>query len=125
MRRLRMTIGEHVVHAELYDTPTAEAIYSAAPFSARLRTWGEELEFAVPVERWREPDARRSARRQELVYSVDRGLVAIEIGPDDSSDDADLPLAQLCNVFGRAVGDLGPLRRVWSGETIRLERAED
>ena len=125
MRRLRMTIGDHIVHAELYDTPTAEAIYSAAPFSARLKTWGEELEFAVPVERWREPDARRSARRQELVYSVDRGLVAIEMGPDDSDDDADLPLAQPCNVFGRAVEDLAPLRHVWSGETIRLEREEE
>ena len=125
MRRLRMTIGDHVVHAELYDTPTAEAIYSAAPFSARLKTWGEELEFAAPFERWREPGARRSARRQELIYSVDRRLIAIEMGPDGSDADADLPLAQPCNIFGRAVEDLAPLRDVLSGQTIRLERAED
>ena len=66
-------------------------------------------------------------RRRELVYSVDRRLVTIEMGPDgsDVDGDGDLALAQPCNVFGRAVEDLAPLRDVLSGETIRLERAED
>lgn len=124
MRRLRMTIGEHVVHAELYDTPTADAIFSAAPFRSKLKSWGQELEFKVPVERWREADARESVRRQELIYSCERGLVSIEIGPEDGADDQ-VPLAQPCNVFGRAIDDVTPLRHVWSGQTILLEPLHD
>ena len=31
MRRLKMTIGRVTLHAELFDTPTADAIYAAAP----------------------------------------------------------------------------------------------
>ena len=35
MRQLTMTIGEVVIRAELFDTPTADALYAAAPFQAR------------------------------------------------------------------------------------------
>lgn len=35
MRRIRMTIGSVVLEAELFGTPTAEAIWNALPFSSR------------------------------------------------------------------------------------------
>ena len=49
MRKLKMTIGGVAITAELFDTPTADAIYQNLPFSSTARTWGEEVYFDTPV----------------------------------------------------------------------------
>lgn len=124
MRRLRLTIGSTVIHAELYDTPTADALYDAAPFTSRAMTWGEEVVFTTPVQRWREADARRTVRPNELAFWVDKDAVAIELGPDSHMRD-DVPLAVPCNVWGRTVEDVERLRSTRSGAPILFERDEE
>ena len=37
-KKLKLTIGKVVLTAELFDTPTAAALYAAAPFGARAQT---------------------------------------------------------------------------------------
>ena len=123
MRRLRLTIGSTVIHAELYDTPTADALYAAAPFTSRAMTWGEEVVFTTPVQRWREADARRAVKPNELAFWVDKDAVAIELGPDAVTDE--VPLSVPCNVWGRCVEDVEQLRSVMSGALILLERVEE
>ena len=44
-----MSIGDVVIRAELFETPTAQALYEAAPFEARASTWGDEVYFTTPV----------------------------------------------------------------------------
>ena len=39
MRKLKMTIGGVEITAELFDTPTADAIFDTLPFSSTARTW--------------------------------------------------------------------------------------
>ncbi|MCB9948425.1 MAG: hypothetical protein H6842_11430 [Rhodospirillaceae bacterium] len=124
MRRLRLTIGSTVIHAELYDTPTADALYAAAPFTSRAMTWGEEVVFTTPVQRWREADARRSVRPNELAFWVDRDAVTIELGPD-RADKQDVPLSMPCNIWGRSVEDVEQLRSIMPGARILLERDEE
>ena len=66
MRVLKLTIGEVVIRAELLDTPTAEALWAAAPFEARAATWGEEVYFTTPVSLAREADAKAVVEPGEL-----------------------------------------------------------
>ena len=57
-RRLRLTVGGVVLTADLRDTPTADALWEAAPFEARAQLWGEEVYFSAPVSVPREGDAK-------------------------------------------------------------------
>ena len=74
MRRLKLIIGPVTLVAELFDTPSAAAIWNAAPFDARAETWGEEVYFTTPISRGRTawpphpPPATRGAPRRDLPH---------------------------------------------------------
>ncbi len=63
MRKIRMTIGTVALIAELFETPTADAIHDSLPFESTAQTWGEEVYFATPVD---VPQERFSVDRNHL-----------------------------------------------------------
>lgn len=125
MRTLMLTIGSVVIRAELLDTPTAAALYDAAPFSGTAQTWGEEVYFATPVAPPREADARDVVEAGELAFWPDGNAIAIGFGPTPISRGDEIRLASPCNVWGRAFDDVRRLRAVRAGEAITVERGEE
>ncbi|MDA8231785.1 MAG: cyclophilin-like fold protein [Magnetospirillum sp.] len=124
MRRLRMTIGKVVLHAELFDTPTAQAIWTAAPFEARATTWGEEVYFAVPVRAAREAGARDVVEPGELAFRIEGSAIVIGYGRTPVSLGDEIRLAAAANIWGRAVEDVRRLGPVEPGEPVRVEPVE-
>jgi len=124
MRKLKMTIGDVVIHAELLDTPTADALYDAAPFTASAMTWGDEVYFATPVSPARESDARSVFEAGELAFWNDGDAIAIGFGPTPVSQGDEIRLASPSNFWGRAVEDVTLLRDVNGGAPIKVERAD-
>jgi hypothetical protein len=124
MRQLKLTIGTVVIRAELLDTPTAEALYAAAPFEARASTWGDEVYFRTPVSRAREPGAKAVVLPGELAFWPDGDAIAIGFGPTPISQGDECRLASPCNIWGKAVDDVQALRAVRSGAAIKVERAD-
>jgi hypothetical protein len=122
LRQLKMSIGEVVIRAELLDTPTADALYEAAPFEARAATWGEEVYFTTPVSPAREVDARAVVEPGELAFWPDGDAIAIGFGRTPISQGDECRLASPCNIWGRALDDVKALRSVRSGAAIRVER---
>jgi uncharacterized protein len=123
MRQLKLTIGEVVIRAELLDTPTADALYAAAPFEARASTWGEEVYFATPVSLPREAGAKAVVQPGELAFWPDGDAIAIGFGRTPISRGDECRLASPCNVWGKALDDVKALKAVRSGASIRVERA--
>jgi uncharacterized protein len=122
MRRIKMTIGSVVLEAELLDTPTAEAIWNALPFSSKANTWGEEVYFSTPVHVKREADARDVVQPGELAFWVEGDSIAIGFGRTPISHDDEIRLAARTNIWGRAKGDVKQLKPVKAGAAIKVER---
>ncbi|MDP6788537.1 MAG: cyclophilin-like fold protein [Rhodospirillales bacterium] len=121
MRKLKMDIGGVELTAELFDTPTADAIYDAAPFSSTAQTWGEEVYFSTPVTAPREADARDVVEAGELAFWVEGDSIAIGFGRTPVSRGDEIRLAAPTNIWGRAVEDVRALSAVDSGAPIQVE----
>ena len=124
MRKLRMTIGSVEITAEVFDTPTADAIYDSLPFTSTARTWGEEVYFATPVAVAKEADAKAVVEAGELAFWVEGDSIAIGFGPTPISAGDEIRLAAPTNIWGRAVDDVRALNAVKDGDSIRVERLD-
>ena len=121
MRRLRMTIGAVVLTAEVFDTPTGDAIWASLPFSAAAQTWGEEVYFSTPVTLAREAEAKDVVEPGELAFWVEGSSIAIGFGRTPISRGDEIRLAARTNIWGRAVEDVKALAAVAEGDAITLE----
>jgi uncharacterized protein len=121
MRKLRMDIGGVEIIAELFDTPTADAIHGAAPFSSTAQTWGEEVYFSTPVTVVREADARDVVEAGELAFWVEGDSIAIGFGRTPVSRGDEIRLAAPTNIWGRAIENVRALSAVDPGAPIHVE----
>jgi hypothetical protein len=122
-RNIRMTLGPVVLDAEIFDTPTSEAIWQALPFESTASTWGEEVYFSTPVQVVREADARDVVEAGELAFWVEGDSIAIGYGCTPISQGNEIRLAARTNIWGRALGDVKQLKSVKPGAAIRVEKA--
>lgn len=123
MRRLHMTIGSVTLDAELFDTPTAAAIWDALPFTSKAQTWGEEVYFSTSVSVKREADARDVVQAGELAFWIEGDSIAIGFGRTPISRENEIRLAARTNIWGRVLGDVKQLKSVKAGAAVKLEKA--
>ena len=120
MRKLQMTIANVVIRAELFETPTADALYGSLPFSATANIWGDEVYFSVPASVSKEEDARAVVEAGELAFWVEGSSIAIGYGPTPISHGDELRLAAPTNIWGRALDDVRLLANVNNGDAIEV-----
>jgi uncharacterized protein len=121
-RKLKMTIGPVTLEGELFDTPTADAIYAKLPFTSTASTWGDEVYFSTPVHVRKEADAKDVVEAGELAFWVEGDSIAIGFGPTPVSRGKEIRLAARTNIWGKALGSVIPLRQVKDGDPISVEK---
>jgi len=117
-----MTIGSVNLEAELFDTPTADAIYAELPFTSTASTWGDEVYFSTPVRVSKEADAKDVVEAGELAFWVEGDSIAIGFGPTPISRGKEIRLAARTNIWGKTHGPVTQLHKVKDGDPIKVER---
>jgi hypothetical protein len=123
-RKLKMTLGSVALEAELFDTPTADAIYSKLPFTSAASTWGDEVYFSTPARVCKEPDAKDVIEAGELAFWVEGSSIAIGFGPTPVSRGKEIRLVTRANVWGKILGPVTQLRKVKDGDSIKVEKTK-
>ncbi len=122
MRKLKIRIGSVELTAELFDTPTAEAIYNSLPIESEARTWGEEVYFSTPLRVIKEPTARDVVEEGELAFWVEGNSIAIGYGRTPISVGDEIRLAAKTNIWGRALEPVSALAVVQEGDPVIVDR---
>ena len=121
MPQIRIQIGERVFTAELFETPTAEALTAALPLESSSITWGDEIYFGVPFQSSLEPEARSEVEVGALAYWPTMPALCIFFGPTPVSIGDEPRAVSPVNVFGKLIDpDLEILRQVQDGESVEV-----
>jgi uncharacterized protein len=124
VKRITIRTATVTARAVLNDSPTAEAIWSALPISARVQRWGQEIYFEIPVDLDPAEDAREVLEAGELAYWAAGHAFCIFWGPTPASRGAEIRAYGPVNPFGWLEDDRLAFDPVPSGSQIQVEQAE-
>ena len=120
MTRIRFEFGALTLDAELFATPTAQAIAAALPISSSALAWGEEVYFEVPVKAAREKDARAVVTPGEIAYWPDGHAIALGFGRDHRFAWDDIEWARLRRLALRPQLEIGVAPQAFMAADLRL-----
>jgi len=123
MAEIKITVGEISVEAELNDTKIANKILEALPLEGVGNTWGYEIYFAIPVEAKAE-NPRKSVKIGDLAYWPPGNAFCLFYGrtPISATEEEILPASEV-EVIGKMKKDFLKLKKVQSGQLVKIEKA--
>lgn len=123
MSKIKITVDKFTVEGELRDTKLAKKIFEALPIKGVANTWGYEIYFSIPIEAKAEYP-RRSVKIGDLAYWPPGNAFCLFYGrtPISATEDEILPASEV-EVVGKFKGDLEALKKVHSGQMVKIEKA--
>lgn len=123
-RQIRIIVENAELSATLNDSLTGVSIRDALPLEGRVRRWGDEVYFEIPVRLEEAPDARADMAVGELGYWPVGPAFCIFFGPTPASAGKEPRAYSNVNPFGRVDGEISAIRTVLDnardGGTIRV-----
>ncbi len=123
-KRIQITAGDVTAYGELNDTNTAQKIWDALPIEARGNTWGDEIYCSIPVQLGEE-NAQAVVDMGDLAYWPPGNAFCIFFGRTPASHGDDIRPASPVNVFGKVEGNPKVFKKVQSGTSVVLEKADE
>jgi hypothetical protein len=123
--RIKITIGEVTVYAELLDTACAQAIAKSLPIEARPNVWGDEFYFTIQVNMPLDETATTRIAVGDIGFWPPGNALAIFFGPTPMSSGPDPVPASEVNMVGKIIGDATSLRNAKGASMIRIDRSSE
>jgi hypothetical protein len=124
MVRILIEAGKVVLSAELNDTETAKAVAGCLPVSGTANVWGEEIYFSIPLHLEPAKDARTEVEVGDLGFWPAGDAFCIFFGPTPVSRGKKFAAYSPVNIFGKIDGDAKLLRKVSTGNPVKVRKEE-
>ena len=119
--RIRITVGDVALEAELNDTATAAKIGEALPIRSSFNTWGDEIYFSIPVDAELDDSAREVVEIGDLAYWPPGNAFCIFFGLTPVSEPGRIMPASAVNVVGKVAGNVTSLKQAMRAREVVLE----
>ena len=119
--RIRITVGEVALEADLNDTATAAKIGEALPIRTSFNTWGDEIYFSIPVDSELDDSAQEVVEIGDLGYWPPGNAFCIFFGLTPVSEPGRIMPASAVNVIGKVVGDATLFKQAMRAREAVLE----
>jgi hypothetical protein len=121
--RIKITVKDIVLDAEVFDTKTAQAIADALPIEIMPNEWGDEFYFEIPVKMPLDDTATTKVKVGDIGYWPPGNALAIFFGPTPMSRGTEPVPASKVNLVGKITGDATVLKKAKGANKIRIEKA--
>ncbi|MHA1131138.1 MAG: cyclophilin-like fold protein [Candidatus Helarchaeota archaeon] len=109
--------------AEIFDTLTGNKVWELLPISSKVKTWGEEIYFDIPLTLTLETDARAEVKVGEIGYWDVGKSMCVFWGRTPASKDENPVAASPVNVFGKVLDDPKVLDAVQEGDDVLVMKS--
>jgi len=120
--KIRITVQDVTLNAELFDTACAREIAAALPIITSPNEWGDEFYFEIPVSFPPDETATTRVRVGDIGYWPPGKALAIFFGQTPMSKGNDPVPASAVNLVGKISGDATVLRNVKGAKKILVEQ---
>ena len=121
MKKIVLKFKDKNLVLNLRDTPTADMIYEALPFTSTVKKWGEEIYFETPVDVELEDNARAVIEFGEIAFWNGGSAIAIGYGKTPVSVGQEIRLIGPCNVWADGSFKKSDFDNIKSGDEISLD----
>ncbi len=121
--KIKISIQNISLDAELYDTACAKAIAAVLPLETTPNKWGDEFYFGIPVKNGPDETATSKVKIGDIGLWPPGNALAIFFGPTPMSSGNDPVPASDVNIVGKITGDATALRKVKGTATIKIEKS--
>lgn len=122
MRIIQLQAGPVSLKAEMLATPTADVVWRALPLYSTALFWGRLVRIDVPLEIYREPDARNTLAAGEFGFLSGDDDIVVGYGRTPISKAGEIRLWGDANVFARAIDNPESLRDIFDGSMVSIDR---
>lgn len=121
MRSIQLKIGTQIFTAEIYDTPTTDAIYRALPIKSTAMIWGDEVYFQISANASLEEGASSEVAVGDLAYWLTMPAFCIFFGPTPASIGNEPKAVSAVNIFAKLRDvDINALKSIKSGDKVEV-----
>lgn len=122
-RRINIQFNNLSFEGILNDSNTSNLIWDSLPINSSASTWGDEIYFSIPVSD-DEDNPKEVVELGELGYWPPGNAFCIFFGLTPASSEGEIRPASPVNILGNIVGELDALKKVSSGESVKISRKD-
>lgn len=118
---IKIKFEKEEIEGEIFETELGKKIIDCLPFTSKVRLWGKEIYFEIPVSS-EIKNPQNEVKKGDIGYWPDGKCMCLFFGPTPISKGEKIIPASAVEIIGKIKSDLKILDNIKSGEKVTVEK---